>query len=251
MSRAIDGDLSPDDADRLEQCLAADPEARAEFEKMKRLNDLVGHWGKQAAPVDDSQAGALIGERIQQDAEFAISQVLDGDEQAEQKLVAYARRDPNLGLVEHRYRRMTGLLAAWGQIEPPVDHDRLFERLRKTIRAEAGQEAARAPRIIRLYAPLAAAASLMIVAGLWWMGRGDAPLTTVGPPEIEVALAGPPSPAPQAKPVMEFSFGLVRDAPVQSLASASAGDGSGIVISIGGLQASAKNAPQQQQETLF
>lgn len=250
MSQAIDGDISPADADRLDRYLAEVPEARAEFEKMKRLDTLVGQWGRQPAPMDDQRVGELLSESVRQDAEFAISRYFDGDEQAGEELAVHAKRDPNLGLLEHQYRRLEMIVRAWGEIEPPVDYDRLHDRLCATIRAEARRQATPLPRIFKLYVPLAAAASLLIVAGLWWTGRSAVPMPTGGPARIEVALAGPPMPSPDAKPVMEFTFGLADNAPVQTLAKAS-GSGSGIVISVGGFKASGPQANGVGEEMVF
>jgi hypothetical protein len=250
MSQAIDGDISAEDAERLERCLADDPEARAEFEKMQRLNALIGQWGQRSVPVDDERVGDALAARVEDDAEFAISRALDGEEQAERDMAAFAQRDPDLGLVEHQYRRLEMMVRAWGEVEPAVDHDRLFQRLCETIRAEADQQRKAAPRILRLYAPLAAAASLAIVAGIWLAGRSTGPVAPAGPPRIEIALAGPPIAPEGAKPVMEFSFGLADDAPVQTLAKASGG-GSGVVISIGGFTQTSGEPAQESMETVF
>jgi len=233
MSQAIDGQLSDEDADRLDRVLAEDADARAEFERMQRLDNLIGAWGRQPAPVDEDRTGRAMADRVREQAEFAISQTLDGDDGAADELAAYAQRDPDLGLVEHQYRRLAAALDAWGSYEPAVDYDKLHERLCQTIRAErAGQSGGWPVRIIRLYAPLAAAASLLVVAGLWWTSRSVAPPPTLGPAQVQVALAGPPTIAADAKAVVEVSFGLAPDAPIQSVAKASGG--SGVVISVGG-----------------
>jgi len=251
MSQAIDGQLSAEDAERLERCLAEDADARAEFERMKRLNSLLGQWGRRPVPVDEDQVGHLLGERVRQDPEFAISQLLDGDEEAGRELARYAERDPNVGLLAHEYRRVEMIVRAWGAIDPPVDHERLYERLCQTIRIESARRGRTWPqRIIRLYAPLAAAASLVIAMGVWWVARTAGPMAT-GPARIEVALVGPPAAAPEAKPVVEVSFGLAPGAPIQSIAKATDGGGSGVVVSVGGFRGPREAARDESAEMIF
>jgi len=250
MSQAIDGQLSAEESERLKRDLADDADARAEFERMKRLNDLIGQWGGRPAPVADDHAAHVLGQRVRQDAEFAISRVLDGEEQAEGDWAAHAQRDPHLGLLAHQYRRLERVVRAWGSIEPPIDHERLYERLCETIHAEAAGRVSQWPRrIIRLYTPLAAAASLAIVAGLWWSMRSGPPTMVPGPARVEFALVGPPAAAPQAKPVVEFSFDLAPDAPIQSVARA--GEGSGVVISVGGFMGPRERPSDGVDEAVF
>ena len=250
MSQAIDGQLSDEDAERLERALAADADARAEFERMQRLDNLIGAWGRQPVPVDEDRAGRAMADRVREQAEFAISEALDGDDGAAEELAAYAQRDPDLGLVEHQYRRLTAILGAWGSYEPAVDYDKLHERLCQTIRAErAGQSGGWTGRIIRLYAPLAAAASLLVVAGLWWTGRSVTPPPVRGPAQIQVALAGPPTIAADAQAVVEVSFGLAPDAPIQSIAKASSG--SGVVVSVGGFGGPRDASVTEPTEAIF
>lgn len=250
MSQALDGQLSAEDAERLERALAKDPEARAEFDRMKRLDAMIGQWGRLTAPADDDQAERTFSARIHEEAEFAISRVLDGDEQAEQELARYAQRDPNLGLLEHQYRRMEMVLRGWGDVEPPVDHDLLYQWLCETIHAEATPRTIRWPqRVIRLYAPMAAAASLLIVAGVWWTGRSGTPAVVQGIPEVQVALVGPPVASPKAEPVVDVSFGIAPDAPIQSFARAS--DVSGVVISIGGFKGPAGRQSNGAEDVVF
>ncbi|MBN1347597.1 MAG: hypothetical protein JXQ73_33220 [Phycisphaerae bacterium] len=237
MSQAIDGQLSDEDAELLDRCLAENPDARADLERMRRLDSLIGHWGRQPVPMDEGRFKAALGERVQEDPEFIISQALDGDEQAEEALASYAQREPGVGLLEHQYRRAEMLVRSWGDYEPPVDHDLFYERLCQTIRTDARPKVIPWPRkVIRLYTPLAAAASILIALGAWWIARQATVEPAPGQPQIQVALVGPPSPKPGTKAVVQVSFGIAQDAPIQTVARASEEGGSAVVISIGGFK---------------
>ncbi len=255
MSQAIDGDLPADQAEELERYLADHPEDRAEFERMRKLNDLLGAWGQQTSAAGETDLGRRLGEQIRDEPAFAISRMIDGEEAAEADYARYAEQDPGLGLRDYAYRRLETVLRAWGAIEPPVDHDLLYERLCETIHLEAGGGAGRWTRwVIRLGAPLAAAASLLIVAGLWW-SQPDADTAVPGPsplqaqPQVQVALAGPPKIASKEKAVVKVSFGIASDAPIQSVARAEGT--TGVVISIGGFERQDEQGAQPQGEMVF
>ncbi len=253
MSRAVDGDLSPEETVRLDGYLAENAAARAEFERMKRLNDLLGAWGQRPIGVDDDRAADSTAARVRDEVEYTISNALDGDEGAVVHLRGYAQRDPNLGLLGNQYERLEMMIQAWGAVEPAVDYDRFQQRLSQAVRAEADRQVSGGgARIIRLFVPLAAAASLMIAAGVWWLGESAAPAPSGTTPQVQVALAGPPSPPAESKAVVEVSFGLTDDAPIQSVAQTSGGAGSGVVISIGGFGADEETErPTGRREMIF
>lgn len=257
MSQAIDGDLPADQVEQLEQHLAEHPDDRAEFERMRKLNDLLGAWGQQTAMHGETGLGSLLGEQIRDEPEFAISRLIDGDESAEADYARYVQQDPHLGMRDYAYRRLEGILRAWGSIEPPVDHALLNERLLETIHLEARKGAGRWSRwVIRIGTPLAAAASLLIIAGLWWsQPQGEGPGQVAEAPEaqarpqVQVALAGPPEIATKDQAVVKVSFGIASDAPIQSVARA---DGSsGVVISIGGFEKQREQDAPPQGEMIF
>jgi anti-sigma factor RsiW len=250
MSQAIDGQLSAEEAARLDRLLAGDPEAKAEFERMKQLNDLLSRWGRPTAPVDEGAVERRLKERIHDDVEFAISRMLDGDGQAVEELAAHGQRDPNTGLLEHNYRRVEFLLRGWGSLEPPVDQARFQQRLCEMIHAEAavGRRRSVVRRIIRLYVPLAAAASVLFALGLWRF-TNVAPPKIKEPAHIEVAVVGPRSSSVRVKPVLRFSFGLSSTAPIQ--AAAGAAGGGGAVLSFGGPQAPGAATPSGAEEMIF
>jgi len=253
MSQAIDGQLSPEQAEHLDRLLAADPQAKAEFDRMRRLDELLGQWSRKTAPVDTERLEDSLTRRVHEDAEFAISRMFDGDPDAQEELAAFGRRNPHIGLLEHKYRRLELLLRGWASLEVPVDPVRLHARLCETIHAEANRRrrGRMVNRVIRLYTPLAMAASVVLIAGLWGFGRGGTPpppsgasgtvAKSSGPARIEVAWVGPRAPAEKGRPVMEFKFGVAPDAPIQA-ARVGEGGGSGAILSFGG-PASASAAP--------
>ncbi len=52
LSRQIDGDLSPEEAARLEHLLAERGDARSDLDRLRRVDDLVRRWGRGELPVD-------------------------------------------------------------------------------------------------------------------------------------------------------------------------------------------------------
>jgi len=252
ISRAIDGDLSAEERARLDALLASDPKAQAEFDRMKRLNDLLGAWGQRQAPVDDNRMQEVLTDRIHDDVEFTISRLLDGEEQAVEELTAHSLRDPHVGLLEERYRRMEILVRSWGSIEPPVDHDRLHVRLCEMIHAEATRRRKTLfTRVVRMYAPLAAAAALVMAVGVWWFGQNASPRPLPhGPARVEIALVGPPKAKPANEAVMKFEFGLAPDAPIQTLAHSS-DNGSTAIITVGSGQQMSASTSDDLREAIF
>lgn len=145
-SRALDGDLSPEEQKRIEEALAASAELRAEVEQLRTVDGLVKRWGRDRAELDWATYTKLV-----------HAQIEAGEE--------------NLDTVDR-------LLERWGS--EPVEFDE--GAFTGAVMAAVRSEQRRTPRrnlIFRIGAPLAAAAAVAIAVSGWFWAR--APRDAGGP----------------------------------------------------------------------
>ncbi len=137
VSRDIDGDLSKDESDRLEDAFRSSESFRMQADRLRRVDRVVRQWGSEGVEIDWKHHAALITE------------------------LTRAERD------EDDLTRVDGLLAEWAQRKPVLDPrdfaQGVLERINPRRNAPAGWT-------WRIGAPLAAAAAiaLTVTASLWF-----------------------------------------------------------------------------------
>ena len=140
-SRALDGDLSAQERQRLEEALAASKELRAEVEQLRKVDQLVKRWGGADVELDWATYTKLIGARAESDAD-------EGD----------------LGRVDQ-------LIERWGREPVEFDEPAFTDAVMARVRSQE-QRTPRRSLIFRIGAPLAAAAAVAIAAGGWFWASG-------------------------------------------------------------------------------
>jgi anti-sigma factor RsiW len=140
-SRALDGDLSEPERQRLEEALATSKELRAEVEQLRKVDQLVKRWGGADVELDWATYGKLVRARAESDAD-------EGD----------------LGRVDQ-------LIERWGRERVEFDEAAFTGAVMARVRSEERRPPRRS-LIFRIGAPLAAAAAVAIAAGAWFWASG-------------------------------------------------------------------------------
>ena len=137
-SRALDGDLSAKERQRLEEALAASKDLRAEAEQLRNIDRLVKRWGRDSAELDWVTYARLIHARVEAE---------DGDLDTVDRLIEHWGREP----VEFDERAFTGAVMA-------------------AVRSQQHRTPMRSV-IFRIGAPLAAAAAVAIAVSGWFWAK--------------------------------------------------------------------------------
>jgi len=119
--------------------------------------------------------------------EFLLSQYLDGDldEAARRELQRQLEADPKLAARLEKLRQADRLVQAWAGPAPELDWDRFAA---EAARRRAGYETwRRRSRILRLYAPLSAAAAIALAVTVYFVAGRWRPAET--PPERFVSVS--------------------------------------------------------------
>lgn len=143
VSCAGDGELTAEAQDQLDTHLRDSESLRAFSYELVRLDRLIENWARPAAELEWDAHAALIDARIE------------------------------ANLPEDTLARVDGLLGQWGRRVPEVDGDRFVQAVSSRIASPRFSRGA-SRSILRIGAPLAAAAALTLVATAWFWGH-DAP----------------------------------------------------------------------------
>jgi anti-sigma factor RsiW len=106
------------------------------------------------------------------DVEYLLSGYLDGTLSPEEQIHVEARLrvEPELRDRLEALRRVDALVRRWGEVRPEVDSEEFAARLRTRLAAERLPH--RPSKLLRLYAPLAAAAAVLLL-GVFWLLTPD------------------------------------------------------------------------------
>ncbi len=131
LSRSLDEELTEDEQRRLDEAMASSPPARQEAEKLRALDRLIRRWGAEKVALDwENQRHLIVAEASSED---------DAE---------------GLGKVD-------ALIERWGAEVVPFDEDRFTASVMKQVASEPGRKWR--GLILRLGAPLAAAAAIALV----------------------------------------------------------------------------------------
>ena len=127
------------------------------------------------------------GEKAEQQ-EFLLSQYLDGDldEAARRALQRQLEADPELAARLEKLRQADRLVQAWAGPAPELDWDRFTA---EAARRRAGYETwRRRSRILRLYAPLSAAAAIALAVTVYFVAGQWRPAEAPPEPFVSVSI---------------------------------------------------------------
>lgn len=157
LSRALDGDLTPEEQRQLEGLLAGSEELRAENAELGAVNALVRQWGSLTPEIGWNSHERVLHERLASEA-----------------------RDTEGG-------RLDDLLSRWRWRRPELDWDRHAEKVLAELR-KAQSRSLWTRRVIRIGAPLAMAAALVMAVTIrFWAPPGPTPVCVV---ELDVGGLG-------------------------------------------------------------
>lgn len=144
--------------------------------------------------------------------EFAISQYIDGtlDEGARTELEGLLAKDPDLQVVLEGHQNLTELLRSVPA--PEVRWDSLSEAISLAIDEDLESRARRASWWIQFRVPvgLAAAASIILVVGIWLhylVGPKPTPTPNAVPTLNALIVQGPEADKPQGRQIADVSIG--------------------------------------------
>lgn len=167
LSERRDGEASADDHAAIERAIAEDPANARSAEAYDRLHALLNDWRSVPETVDWKASARHVAERIRVDH----SSRDDADERG-------------FALTDKLVREHAGPM-------PPVDWSALSMRISNAVREEAGRSShsRRSKRawIVRVGAPLAAAAVLALAA-IWWTTAGPKAPIDGGPGRESLVL---------------------------------------------------------------
>jgi len=158
ISRAIDGDLGPDEQRLLQERLARSGDLRDEAERLRKVAQLVSQWGTEQPDVDWASHAKLV--------QAASTERADGDPQLDRVLRGWAAERP----VVDEIGFLAGVMSQIGA--------------RRAVSRSGNQRRVLRP-LLRIGAPLAAAAVLAFsVSTFLWNGPatgGAVSVITMGP----------------------------------------------------------------------
>lgn len=158
--------------------------------------------------------------RIDENDEFLLSQLLDGDLPADEADALRLRMDTEPALREafEQLARVNQLLVRRREDQPEVDWDRFHERVMASVQQEKPSRPGIIPlaRYLWIGAPLAAAAAVALLftvqAPEGPVRPGPEPLEPVGRTPIRVAVGPPPAERPTGAPEIDFHRALAKAA---------------------------------------
>jgi anti-sigma factor RsiW len=119
-----------------------------------------------------------------QDQEFLLSQYLDGtlDEPARLEVERRLKQDPRLADLLEQLRRTDQLVTDWAGPRPELNWERFA--LEATRRREDFESARRRQRVFRLFAPLSAAAAIILLVAVLQFVARPAPTDMQQPQQV-------------------------------------------------------------------
>ncbi|MBI4719310.1 MAG: hypothetical protein HY763_16055 [Planctomycetes bacterium] len=143
LSRAMDEALTPEEQQRLDAALAADPSLHNQADRLREAQELLGRWGA-AQPVPEIDWAA-----------FAETVAARAGDPADEGLAAVDR-----------------LLVRWGARRAVVDDVRFTAAVMKRVRSRERRTVGRT-LLFRIATPLAAAAAIVlaVTTGFWPAGK--------------------------------------------------------------------------------
>lgn len=183
LSELTDGLLTPADAARLNEQIAADSAARDLHNRYTRLDAALRRWRTLPAGAASREWSGLLRQKIEDDVARLMSEYEAGTLTADEAR-AVARRfatDAAAGRIGRELQQTQDLLEAWAGPLPPVDWKATHARFSAAVRAEAAS--ARRRRVIGWTASVAIAACVALAALLGWKFAGSS--ATPATPTIE------------------------------------------------------------------
>jgi anti-sigma factor RsiW len=203
ISQYLDGTLPPEERTALERLLSTDPEAQRLLEQYRSLDLLAKgalrlpslNWNKLSASISNAVAtdAASAPQPLTDEAEYAITQYLDGDLPADEVAAVEARlsNDVSARQAAREHRSLTGLLKRALPI-PAVDYDRLSREISEIIDEEATRSRY-SLTWLRAAPRLAMAACLLLVLSLafWFYRNGGTNTQTTNTQIAEITGPAP------------------------------------------------------------
>ncbi len=199
LSLLLDNDLPEDQATALRHRLESEPNLRACYDELVRLNAALQARRTTKPAVQLEGFHAKLMQRLHETPaigeadELLISRSLDGDLLAgeQQELQQRLENEPALQQRHDEYSRLDAVLKAKRAAQPEVNYSQFHRQLMDKVDAEspATERTVRFPAWLRLAAPLAAAAALALV--VWLQPLSLRPGRDAIPPVGPVALNGP------------------------------------------------------------
>jgi hypothetical protein len=222
LSLLLDNDLPAEQAAALRRRLDEEPELRACFDALARVNSAVTSRREDVPGVNlDAFHANLMrtiaaSGKITDADEFLLSRQLDRDltDREEQSLRHRLDAEPALRERLCSLRRVDTALARKREDQPTVDYGRFHRKVMKRIEAEAASlgRTIRFPFWARIAVPLAAAAAVLLVV---WLGPSPLQPTR---PDAGTPLAAGPARGNSSSPDEVVEVAMVGPAqPVQEL----------------------------------
>jgi len=224
LSRLLDNDLPADQAAGLRARLQTEPELRACFDSLGRLNTALERCRADQPRVDVDRLHAdlmrtLEAPELSEADEFQVSRLIDGDLSEAEQLALSARMaaEPLLRESHRSLACVDALVAAKRAIQPSIDYGRFHEQvMHRLAQAASTGRSLLFPRWARIAAPLAAAAAILLVV---WLGPSTS--VQVAPPTSEAPGPVAVAPVPAVPADQDAVLEVTVSGPMNAVAYAS------------------------------
>ncbi len=185
-SRGLDESLSEAERERLDAALAASDAQRSEAGKLRAVAEAIRDWGSRPPDLDWNGHEAAILARIAETSDDAA------------------------------LRKVDRLLKRWGSDGPAADEDEFVTAVMTEVR-RGERHSRRHPLILRLWAPLAAAAAVaVLLTAPVWFTASRAPIVQVAIGPAVGVIAPSSEAAPGSRVVVSFRREEAIPTPVEA-----------------------------------
>lgn len=200
LSQLMDGDLPVDQAASLRKRLAEEPELRLFYESLCRVDRMLKSQSSRRLDIDLGSFHQGLMHKLADEVpvseqdEYLLGQLLDGELNPadEANIRKRLKTEPAL---HQRYTELNSLDAAMAQLgsrQPSVDYGHFHQQLMDRVATESQQTRGvliRFPLWLRITAPIAVAASILLAVLLQPMGTTVQPGPSIGTHEFAANTA--------------------------------------------------------------